>query len=127
MGAAGKYNIQINQGASFELSFQIKDSDGSPINIAGSSFIAKLRRTASDPNTIATFTAVIVDASLGKGKMSLTPTETLNISVDPSTLAYRKITAAAYDLTITYSGGIKQRLLEGVANISPEVSTEDES
>ncbi len=125
MGAAGKWNVQICQGANFELSFQIKDSDGDPINITGASFNAKLRRTASDPDLLATFAVVIVDAALGKGKMSLTSEETLALSVDPSTLAYRKITSAAYDLTITYSSAIKQRLLEGVANISPEVSTED--
>lgn len=77
----GLHNIVIQQGADWEKSFQLFDSDGVALNLTGSTVEAEIwtdRKTAK----LADFTVTITDVLLGKFKLGLTDaiTSTLPIS-----------------------------------------------
>lgn len=67
----GLHNIVIQQGADWEKSFQLFDSDGVAINLTGSTVEAEIwteRKTAK----LADFTVTITDVLLGKFTLGLT-------------------------------------------------------
>lgn len=101
--SAGKHNIIIDQGATFELTVTVK-SGGTALNLSNYSGRSSIRLT-QEGDVIDTFTVAVVNpASNGVLKMSLTPTETNALA------AGRYL----YDLEIfTGSDAIVRRLIEG--------------
>jgi hypothetical protein len=101
--SAGKHNITIDQGATFELTVTVK-SGGSALNLSSYSGRSSMRLT-QEGSQIAAFTVAVTDASNGVLKMSLTPTET------------NAITAGRYlydlEIFITSDESIVNRLIEG--------------
>ena len=100
--SAGKHNIIIDQGATFELTVTVK-TGGSALNLSNYSGRSSMRLT-QEGSQIATFTVAVTDASNGVLKMSLTPAQT------------NAITAGRYlyDLEIfTGSDAIVNRIIEG--------------
>jgi hypothetical protein len=122
MMAAGKLNILIEQGATFKRKLVFKDSSNVAIDLTGDSFAGQVRKSASDPTIIATFTCTITNASGGEVEISLTDAQTSAIPVETSSSPEREVTEYAYDIERTISGGTKQRVLEGIASVSPEVT-----
>ena len=100
--SAGKHNITIDQGATFELTVTVK-TGGSALNLSNYSGRSSMRLT-QEGSQIATFTVAVTDAANGVLKMSLTPAQT------------NAITAGRYlyDLEIfTGSDAIVNRIIEG--------------
>jgi len=120
--AAGKLNLLIEQGATFTRKLFFKDSSNAAIDLTGNAFAGQIRKSASDPTIIATFTCMITDAPAGEVEISLTDSQTSAIPVKASTSPERESTEYAYDIERTISGGTKQRVLEGIASVSPEVT-----
>lgn len=77
----GLHNIVIQQGADWEKSFQLFDSDGVPLNLTGSTVEAEVW-TEFKRSKLADFTVTITDVLLGKFKLALTDqiTSTLPVS-----------------------------------------------
>jgi hypothetical protein len=110
--AAGKYNIQIDQGSDFNIDLTVKE-DGSVKDLTGYSARAQMRSKKSDASAAATFTCTVTDASGGVIKMSL-PNSTSSA-----------LTAGRYyyDLEIyTASDAIVKRLLEGEVTVDREIT-----
>jgi len=120
--AAGKLNITIEQGATFKRKLVFKDSTNTAIDLSGNAFAGQIRKSASDPTIIATFTCTVTDAPAGEVEISLTDTQTSAIPVKASTSPEKESTEYAYDIERTLLGGDKQRVLEGIASVSPEVT-----
>lgn len=120
--AAGKLNILIEQGATFKRKLLFKDSLNAPIDLTGDSFAGQIRKSASDPTIISSFTCTITNAAQGEVEILLTDAQTSAIPVKASTSPEREVTEYAYDIERTITGGTKQRVLEGVASVSPEVT-----
>ena len=100
--SAGKHNIIIDQGATFELTVTVK-TGGSALNLSNYSGRSSMRLT-QEGSQIATFTVAVTDASNGVLKMSLTPAQT------NAKTAGRYL----YDLEIfTGSDAIVNRIIEG--------------
>lgn len=119
---AGQQDIQIDQGASFLLQFECLDEDDVAISLAGATITGKIRSAPETVAVIATFTGAVISGPDGTGQVSLTPVETAAIPVDNSGAGKRKLTKYVYDIEVLFSDGYKQRILEGLCFVSPEVT-----
>ena len=77
--AAGTYNITIDQGADFSLTFTISDG-GSAKNLTSYSVRADLRKKKEDSSPAAQFTGSVVTAGSGIAKIVLTNAQTKNLN-----------------------------------------------
>jgi len=110
--AAGKYNIQIDQGSDFDIDLTIKEN-GSVKDLTGYSARAQMRSKKSDTSPAASFTCTVTNATGGVIKMSL------GNAVSSALTAGRYF----YDLEIYISSDIiVKRLLEGEVIIDREVT-----
>lgn len=108
--AAPSVNITIEKGTYFENTFTISNSDGTPLNLSGYSAIAKIKKYPSSP--ISQSFSVSITASTGKIQVSMADTTTANLSEGRN----------YYDIVITSGTGIKSRVIEGTALVTPSVS-----
>lgn len=110
--SAGKYNITIEQGADFALSFTLKE-DGSAKDLSSYSARAQMRTKKSSTDIAATFTCTVTNASEGKFTMKLSNATTKDLSA--GTYFYDIELFTASDANVT-------RLLEGTATVTAEVT-----
>lgn len=99
----GNYDITIQQNGDFDQIFQLKDSNGTGINLAGAQVEAEIW-TAGKRAKLADFTVSMVDASIGKFKISLTETQTSNITE-----------TGYYDVRVTDAAGVSYYWVRGAA------------
>lgn len=121
--AAGNHDINLEQGASFDLSLELKDPEGTPINLTGYTFKAQGRNSPSSNNVAAEFTVTALDQTTdpGKFKMSLSAAQSAKIQLSADSLSgvgHRK-TSLVYDLIMTSPGGLVDRVIEGTMFVSP--------
>lgn len=122
MNNAGTLDIQIDQGATFQLPFTLTDEDDVPVSLSGASIAGKIRTSPEATTVIATFTGTVTDGPNGEGQVSLTAVQTAAIVADNSGTGNRKLTTFVYDIEVTYSDATVQRILEGNAYLSPEAT-----
>lgn len=120
--SAGQLTLTIEQGTTFLRIFTIKDSAGNPVNLTGYDLRGQIRETYSSSAVIISFNFEIHEPLNGKFKMSLSPTETSSIPVEAASSFKKSLTKYAYDVELVAPSGSIERLIEGVAQISPEVT-----
>lgn len=112
MAADNIIDIIINQKASFQVTYNVKDG-ASALNLTGYTSAAKLKTDFNTPDDQAiSFTTSITNAAAGSIQISLSPTQTANLSLQ----------RYFYDVTITSNTGFKTRVAEGVVKVSGGVS-----
>ena len=99
----GNYDITIQKNGDFDQVFQFKDSSGTGINLAGSTVEAEIW-TAGKKAKLVDFTVTMVDAGIGKFKISLTDTQTGNL-----------LQNAYYDIRVTDAAGVSYYWVRGQA------------
>lgn len=112
MAADNTIDIVINQKASFEVTFNIKEGN-TALNLTGYTTAAALKTDFNTPdNQSIAFSTAIANATAGQVTMSLTPTQTANLNLQ----------RYYYDFTITANTGFKTRVVEGTVKVSGGVS-----
>jgi ribonuclease PH len=111
--AAGKYNISIEQGSTWELALAVDSTAGTDMNLTGYTLASKLAKSQYDDNPISITTAM-TNASQGKFKLSLTAAQTALLD---AAITY------IYDVEITSASGVVTRLIQGSASISAGVTS----
>ena len=106
-------NIFIDQGADFSITVNVADVDGTTLNLAGYSAAAQIRKTYESSSASATFTTAISNPTTD-GQVTLTMTDTVTTALSPGRYVY--------DLIVTSSGGLKTRVVEGQAIVTPGVT-----
>jgi len=101
MAAVSTVNLVIQKGTDFEETFSLTAEDGLGLNLTGYSAIAKLRKYPTSPTSYSFSTTITVADSTIKIIMSDDITATL-----PSGRCY-------YDITITSSGGVVSKVIQG--------------
>lgn len=122
--AAAELEILIEQGSTFLRTLTIQDSALVPVNLTGHSFRGMIRHLTDDAAPVASFTCTIANQGTNPGEVSiaLTPTETSAIPVDAQTKPERKTKKYCYDIEWVKSGGVVERILQGIAVVSPEAT-----
>lgn len=121
--SAAKRDITIEQGATFQITVTVLDSAEVAIDISAYTFRGKIRSNWTS-EVIEEFTTTLVDGPAGQFKFALSAAETAAIAVDDPDegSVKRKLTKYMYDVEIISGSGIVTRVLEGTANVSPEVT-----
>ena len=115
--SAGKLNITIEQGATFNRDFTYTDQYGTAIDITGAIVRMKIKENFEDSNAILSATTgddgrvTLTNASKGKFNLNISASDTANLNFDN----------AYYQIEIEYTDGQVDRILEGRARLSKEI------
>lgn len=113
MSAPNIINIEVNQKASFELKFNVKEN-GSVANLQNYTTSAKFKPDVNSPDSQAiSFASAVSNTATGEVTISLTSTQTTALV---SNQRY------VYDVAITNSSGFKTRIVQGYMKASPGVA-----
>lgn len=112
--AAGRYNIIIEQGASFSKSLSLTDSDSLPWDLSGYSQVrGQIRRHYNSESAAATFVlAINGDGTAGTISWGLSPAQTLSLEAADH----------LYDIELVADDGEVTRLLEGTVTVRPNIT-----
>ena len=116
MALGNRFDITINQGATFELTITWKDSAGTAINLSGYTARMQVRETYSSTTPIVSLTngaGITLGGSAGTIAIVISATTTAALTAPFS---------GVYDLELVSAGGVVTRLLQGAATVSPEVT-----
>lgn len=109
---AGYSELFLEQGASFNTSITLDDVSGEAFNLVSYTASSQMRKSYYSSNASATFTVTTGnDPSLGVITMSLDAANTANIYPG----------RYVYDVYVT-SGTARVRVLEGIINVTPQVT-----
>tara|TARA_B100000925_G_C22010226_1_gene475900 strand:+ start:5861 stop:6199 length:339 start_codon:yes stop_codon:yes gene_type:complete len=107
-------NLTIDQGATFSSDVTVKDANGNAFDLTGYTAEAKMAKGYNSTRTRTSITSTInADPTTGIVTLSLTATETAALDAPARYV---------YDLEIT-SGATVTRVIEGIINIRPNVTT----
>ena len=125
--AAGKYNIVIEQGATYQIELQYKDSNNTPIDLTGYSGRMQIRPSIGSPTSYLYLSSSLQPDRTGlnfSGSNGTTPPSSgsIGIFISATTSSLFTFTNGVYDLEIQ-SGSIVTRLLQGNVQVSKEVTT----
>lgn len=114
---AGKYDIIIEQGATFSRVITWDDEDGEPVNVTGYTARAQFRASHGSTSTVLSLTSpssgLVLGGALGTITMTITATATAALTA-PS--------FGVWDLELVSATSVVTRLLEGTYQITPEVT-----
>lgn len=106
--------LTINQGATFEETIDLENDDGTPINLANTSFSAQIRKSYYSTNPTANITVdIVAPAANGQVRLSISAANTANIR------AGRYL----YDLKMVTAANVTIRVVEGIVTVTPQVTT----
>lgn len=106
---ATKLNITIDQGSTFEEVFNIKDSNGVPVDLTVFDGAAQMRRHYTS-NSYASFTVGLADT----GDVTLSMTSNTTATLEPGRYLY--------DVEVTDSVDATFRILEGIVTVTPNIT-----
>ena len=120
---SNEYTININQGSDFRINLVLKDSEGVKIDLTGYTFRGQIRKTTHSSTILAAFSFDIKDQVTDTGSVDviLTNEQTEVLKTSGSVGKERNLTCFFYDIE-QLSGSLVTRILEGIAQISPEVT-----
>lgn len=104
-------NIYIDQGTDFNVQVDCTDTAGDVLNLTGFTPTAQIRKTYGSSSATATFTCSHTGVG-GVVTMTLTDVQTLAIESG----------RYVYDLMVTDGSGVKSRIVEGQAIVTPGVT-----
>lgn len=107
-----QHDITIEQGSTFAKTLTLKDDSDVVINISADTFRGQVRKLHTSATTKAIFDFVITDGPNGVLSWGLT-------SANTTAMGSGKF---VYDIEWVKAGGEVTRLLEGVADTTPEVT-----
>jgi hypothetical protein len=118
LGSLGvKQDIQFRQGSTFgPYNMNILQADGTPLNLTGYTFSARIKKTPTSSTILAEFVITPVDLILGKLKISIPSTVTANIQGAGEDLA-----EYVWDMEYTDDVGITEPLFYGTVYVKSNV------
>lgn len=105
--AAGQYNIIIEKGSTFTRNMAVKDVDGLPVDLTDASIQAKYRKRHQDSTSVSFDVSIPSPATDGSFVVSMTDAVTAGISTGQG----------VWDITIQYSDGTSERIIEGTVTV----------
>lgn len=114
---SGAWNLDVEQGATFDVTLTWKDAGGSPVDLTGYTARAQVR-------SMVTSAVPLVDMTVGNGRLTLGGTAgTIRILLDDTTTAaFPAPFSGVWDLEVESGSGVTTRLLAGAVTVTPEVT-----
>lgn len=113
---AEKYNILIDQGSTYTLALNYKDSAGTAINLTGYTAAMQIRNTVDSATTVLSLSSpsngIVITGATGLITITVTAAQTRDMIAN----------TYVYDLEITSGSGIVTRLVQGSVIVSAEVT-----
>lgn len=109
--ATPSLNLTIEQKVNFELTITVRNKDGSPLNLLSYTAVSKLRKHYTS-TTSYPFTFTFVDRT--NGRISLSMDSTLTSTIPEG--------RHVYDVVLVSPNGLKTRVIQGTAIVTPGVS-----
>lgn len=124
--AAGKYSFVIEQGSTFQLELQYKDSTGTAVSLVGYSGRMQIRPSVTSDTVYLSLSSSLQADGTGinfSGSNGSTPPTSGSIGIYISAVSSSALSfdQAVYDLEIV-SGSVVTRLIEGQVKLSKEVT-----
>ena len=124
---AGRYNLLIEQGATFEIELQYKDSNGAVVDLTGYSGRLQIRPSIGSPTAYLCLSSSLQPDGTGlnfSGSNGSTPptSGSIGVYISAATSSMLTFNTGVYDLEIA-SGSFVTRLLQGNVQLSKEVTT----
>ena len=124
---AGRYNLLIEQGATFEIELQYKDSNGVVVDLTGYSGRLQIRPSIGSPTAYLCLSSSLNADGTGlnfSGSNGSTPptSGSIGVYISAATSSMLTFNTGVYDLEIA-SGSFVTRLLQGNVQLSKEVTT----
>lgn len=104
-------NLYIDAGSTFSAIINVRNGDGSAINLSGFTIAAQIRKSYGSLNSYS-FTCSIYDAATGK----------VRIVLPAATSSTIKPGRYLYDIEVTSPSNEKLRVVEGIVLITPEIT-----
>lgn len=125
--AAGRYNITIEQGATYDLNVQYVDSNSTPINLSGYSARMDIRPSAISDTIYLRLSSSLQEDGTGitfNGEGGTLPLDSgsIYVYVSAANTTILDFDLAVYDLELT-SGSVVTRILQGNVKLSKEVTS----
>jgi len=113
---AANYSFVIEQGATLLKPIVWKDSNNTPVDLAGYSAKMQIRKSPTSPD-------VLLELSTANNKLVITPnTGTVTMVFSAATTSAINWKAGRYDLELTSGNGTVTRLLSGDITVSREIT-----
>jgi hypothetical protein len=109
---AGYTNLKIESGATFSITVELTNSDGTPTNLTGQTGACKIRKSYYSDFNVYSLT-VTIDAPATDGKITISATATQTATYKPGRYVY--------DVEIT-NGSTITRVLEGIVEVRPNAT-----
>ena len=121
--AAGVWNSEIEQGATWEKTFVYKGNDGAPIDIRGAEIRFQARDYPTAPDALLNCSVgsgiTIVNDNSGTFVISVDATSTANIAIPSGSTSRRLV----YDILLKLAdSSVVYRILKGCLEVSPGVT-----
>lgn len=113
---AGQYDIFIEQGADYIMTFRWRDPFGVAINLTGYTARMQFRKSKSDTVVLLSATTENLYITLG-GVLG-----TVNLAIPNTVTAAFTFVRALYDIELISPAGVVTRWLEGGVEVNPEVT-----
>jgi len=111
--AAGYQELFLEQGTTFNTTITLDDVDSEPYNLTGYQAKSQMKKSYYSANATANFVVTITDAINGSISISLDSANSANIT------AGRYV----YDVAIKDTSNNVTRVLEGIVNVLPRVTS----
>jgi hypothetical protein len=106
-------NLQIDAGTDFQLTLDLAEDDGTPIDCTGSTFNSQIKYSYYTSNVTAYLMVTPIDAANGTTLLSIDAANTANIPPG----------RYVYDIRRTDPVGIVSRIIEGIVTVTPQVTS----
>jgi hypothetical protein len=108
---ATQANIFIDQGSNYSNIITVTGTSGAALDLTGYTVASQMRKSFAS-STAFSLNPTIYNAVNGQVRMNLTAGQ--SEAITPGRYLY--------DLEITSSGGVKTRVVEGVATVTPQIT-----
>jgi uncharacterized protein YegP (UPF0339 family) len=117
---AGTYSLYIDAGADFSIRFNVKNSDGTIVDLTGYSARMQVRRLHTSATVDLSLTSPVgglsVGGSDGNVDIDITNAQTAALCVNNAESVY------FYDLEVQSEGGQVTRVVEGKVIVKPQIT-----
>ena len=114
--SAGRYNFEIEEGATFTRTITYTDNEDTAIDLAGSTVRMQIRDNYAAADAVISLstpnTGITLSNETGKFTITMTATQTESLGIKQG----------VYDIEVEYSNGTVERILEGRVKISRQVT-----